>query len=182
MNINKKTIAKLNPCKDRFNNYLKHYSDRDFTPKQFMGLRNISHNDKIWVAVRLMDKKLLRFAAADIAELVLPIFEAKYPNDKRPRLAILAARAKILDVEACKVAAANAANAYHIAARAADSTWTVAAKDAANAAAASWAAACAARAAAAADNIIYFTTCTAAQLNGQNTERKIRTILLRYLK
>jgi hypothetical protein len=184
--ISVKTIAKLNPCKDRFNNYLKHYSDKTFTPKQFMGLRNISHNDKIWVGVRLMDKKLLRFAAADIAELVLPIFEQQHPNDNRPRLAILAARAKILDIKACKEAAADTANA----ADAADTANAAYVADAADAALAAYYAALAAYyAALAAINVTYVAYAAYyaawpanAQTNSQNIEKKIRTILLRYLK
>ena len=69
--------------------------------------------------------------AADCAERVLPIFEAKYPNDNRPRLAIEAARG--VDGDAAYAAAAYAA-AYAAYAAAADAAARAAA-DAADAAA-----------------------------------------------
>ena len=69
-----------------------------------------------------------RLWAIACAELVLPIFEEKYPNEDRPRLAIEAAKNKSPDVA-------------YVAARAAAAAW-VAAPDAV------FAAACAARAAA----------------------------------
>jgi hypothetical protein len=50
-------------------------------------------NDTIWAlrAVEGKDKEI-RLFAADCAELVLPIYEKHYPDGKRPRLAIQAAR------------------------------------------------------------------------------------------
>lgn len=92
MKINKEVISKLNPCKDRFDNFVKFYGDKEFTKSQFMGLKNISQFDKMWVAFRLMPKGSSVLCAADIAESVLHIFESKYPNDNRPRFAIEAAR------------------------------------------------------------------------------------------
>jgi hypothetical protein len=50
-----------------------------------------------------------RLWAIACAELVLPIFEDKYPNDDRPRLAIEAAKNKSQDVDARAAAAADAA-------------------------------------------------------------------------
>ena len=111
--INKDVISKLNPCKDRFDNYIKFYSSKTHTKAQFLGLKNITHSDKVWVAVRLLSNNKLRFFLADIAELVLPIFEAKYPNDLRPRLAIEAARSKTMTANAI----CDAAHAAHAAAR-----------------------------------------------------------------
>lgn len=90
--VNKEIISKLNPCKDRFDNYIKFYGDKTFTEEQFMGLKNITQEDKIWLAFRLMPKENIRLAAIDVAESVLYIFEQKYPNDPRPRQAIEAAR------------------------------------------------------------------------------------------
>jgi hypothetical protein len=112
--INKNKIAKLEPCKDRFDNFVKHYGDREFTVRQFMGLKSITHKDKLWVAFRSMPKDNIRLAAADIAELVLGVYEAKCPDDKSPRLAIEAAR------RGDKDAAADAADAAANAAYAAD--------------------------------------------------------------
>ena len=45
-----------------------------------------------WLLTRLMDKQQAVKYAIFAAELVLPIFEAKYPDDKRPRKAIEAAK------------------------------------------------------------------------------------------
>jgi len=79
-------------CEDRLDNYKKYYAKKEFTPAQFLGLKNITQADKMWVAFRLMPQENVRFAAADIAESVLHIYESKYPNDNRPRKAIEAAR------------------------------------------------------------------------------------------
>ena len=71
------------------------------------------------------------------AELVLHIFEEKYPEDKRPRLAIEAAKKWLVNPskETAAAAAAAAAAAY-AAYAAADAAYAAAAADAANAAAA----------------------------------------------
>lgn len=71
------------------------------------------------------------FAGAAIrsAEIALPIFEAKYPNDNRPRIAIEKAKEAIASADA---AADNAADAA--AAAAADAAATADAADAARAA------------------------------------------------
>ncbi len=85
-------IKSLNPCQNRLDNYIKFYGERKFTHAQFMGLKSITQEDKMWVAFRLMSKMNIVLAAADIAESTLHLFESKYPNDNRPRLAIEAAR------------------------------------------------------------------------------------------
>ena len=90
--ITNKTIKKLRPCKDRYDNYLKFYKGKEFTPKQFMRLKKITNEDKLWVAFLVLPKKDVRLIAADIAESVLHLYEEKYPNDARPRLAIQASR------------------------------------------------------------------------------------------
>ena len=46
-----------------------------------------------------VSRVLKRLVAADIAETVLPIFEEKYPDDKRPREAIAAARSTTMSKE-----------------------------------------------------------------------------------
>jgi hypothetical protein len=97
--------------------------------------------------VTAWDDRMARLFAADCAEQVLPIFEAKYPADDRPRRAIEAARAYAdglippTEVAAARNAAWDAAGAA-----AGDAT-----RDAARAAAwaAAWAAARAAARAAA---------------------------------
>jgi hypothetical protein len=53
--INTKVIEKLNPCKDRFDNWKRYYEYRSFDLKSFLGLKNITHRDKLWVVLRLVD-------------------------------------------------------------------------------------------------------------------------------
>ncbi len=115
MKITNALVASLLPCTNRYSNYLKFYDNKTHTLGQFMGLKNISHEDKLWVCLRLMPKPNLRFCAADIAELVLPIFESVYPNDPRPRLAIEAARDEVLNYDAV-CATGNAAYAAYVSA------------------------------------------------------------------
>src|SRR3990167_2030428 len=76
-----------------------------------------------WLIVRLMDHKQKIRYAIFAAEQVIDIYEKKYPDDKRPRLAIEAARAvlknPIMKNKDAAYAAANAA-AYAAADAAAD--------------------------------------------------------------
>ena len=85
-----------------------------------------------WVLTRLLDTKQNRQLAIFAAQQVLPIFEKKFPKDKRPRRAIRAAIKVIKKDNTCNKAAAYAA--YTAACAAAAST------DAAAADAAAWAA------------------------------------------
>jgi hypothetical protein len=167
-------IKSLNPCKDRLDNYLKFYEDKEHTKAQFMELKNITHEDKLWVAFRLMTRDQVIKAVADIAESVLHIFEKKYPNDPRPRKAIEAAR--ICDVNSAPTAAAYAAAAAATYAAADDATYAAAyaATAAAYAAADDGAYAAAAYAATAA--------AAAAAPNKEVQEKLIRKIVLRYWK
>ena len=88
-------------------------------------LRNLveeDHNDWAkWTIVRMMNKKQKVQYAIFAAELVLKIFEDEYPDDKRPRKAIEAAKTYIkTPCKRTKDAAANAANAAAYAANAAN--------------------------------------------------------------
>ena len=56
MKINTAVITKLKPCKDRLDNWLKHYADFDGSLTQFLRLECITSRDKIWVAVRVMPR------------------------------------------------------------------------------------------------------------------------------
>ena len=110
----------------------------------------------IWLLPRLMDKKQYIKLAIYAAEIALPIFENRYPEDDRPRKAIQAAQAYLEDPsEENRKAASAASAAARAAARAAiwsakAASWATywAAEAAAGAAAgAAYAAACAAGAA-----------------------------------
>jgi hypothetical protein len=63
----------------------------------------------IWLIVRRMTRKQYLQYAVFAAEQVIDIFEKKYPNDKRPREAITAARKCIEDDTQENRAAADAA-------------------------------------------------------------------------
>ena len=70
--------------------------------------------DDMW---KVLTPRQCALAAADIAELVLHVYEKKYPGDGRPREAIKAARGN--DKNKAQVAANAAANAAAHAAHAA---------------------------------------------------------------
>jgi hypothetical protein len=139
-------IREMKPCEDRWNNYLEHYNDFDGTVDEFLALDKITFKDKVWVCVRLLDHKQKVKFAVDCAKSVLHIFEEKYPEDKRPRLAIEAAEAWLKDPSEenrnkCINAAYAAAAAYYAAAAAADAAYAdYAVTDAAAAASAAYAA------------------------------------------
>ena len=71
--------------------------------------------DDMW---KVLTPRQCALAAADIAELVLHVYEKKYPGDGRPREAIKAARGN--DKNKAQVAAYAAANAAYAAAPAAN--------------------------------------------------------------
>jgi hypothetical protein len=176
MIINKEVISKLDPCKDRFKNFIKFYGNKDFSIKQFMGLKNITHKDKLWVAFRLLPKDKIALVAADIAELVLNIYERQYPNDLRPRKAIEAARSGGAGCD-------SVANSYY-AANSAYAAYAAYADNAANVAYASYVAYVAsianvANVASYAYSVAFFAASAASNKNAM--EKKQRTILIRYL-
>ena len=55
MKINRKIIEKLKPCKDRLENYVSHYGNKTFDVTEFLKLDKITHRDKLWVVLRLVD-------------------------------------------------------------------------------------------------------------------------------
>lgn len=82
----------------------------------------IPAEDCLWAVLReqFLSSYQLRQLAADFAERVLPIFEARYPDDRRPRLAIEAARGAADAYAYAAASAAYAADAAYAAADAAD--------------------------------------------------------------
>ncbi len=87
-------IKKYDPCNDSWVKGLKYLNKTkaDDEPIDFMTIREaVGIEDTIW-CLRTQDYKDYCLFLADVAESVLPIFEAEYPNDKRPRQAIKAIR------------------------------------------------------------------------------------------
>src|SRR3990167_6396655 len=144
MKITKKQIKDLNPCAEGYKWYLKNGSE-DLL-ETLLKVNETNPGWARWLYSRLMALAQKRAFAIHAAEQVLPIFETKYPKDKRPRKAIEAAKAVLVDdTSTSRRAAADAASAASAAAYAA-----VSASAAASAAAASVAYATSASATAAA--------------------------------
>ena len=69
----------------------------------------------LWLSriLGLLTERQLRELAVDFAEHILPIFEKQYPTDRRPRLAIQAARDFAAGKYGKEILAAHAADADH---------------------------------------------------------------------
>jgi hypothetical protein len=120
LKINTEIIRKLNPCKDRFDNYLKHHESFNGNLKDFILLENITYKDKVWVFVRLATHLQNVKWSLLCASKVLSIFEKEYPNDDRPRKALEACEKYLNEPSASNAYyLADAANAAHVAAYAA---------------------------------------------------------------
>jgi len=65
MKITTQIIKDLNPCEDRLDNFMEHYPDFDGDHEDFLLLDKITHNDKIWVILRLMERIDIEVFAID---------------------------------------------------------------------------------------------------------------------
>ena len=74
--INKEVISALNPCKDRFDNYLESYSNFSGDIQEFLDLANISHKDKLWVTLRVIPRTVLEVFAIDCAFSAYAVYTA----------------------------------------------------------------------------------------------------------
>ena len=85
-----------------------------------------------WLICRIMNKNQSVQYAIFAAEQVIDIYEGKYPNDKRPRNAIEAAKAYVQNPsKKTKAYAADAADAAYAAAYTTDASYAACAADAA---------------------------------------------------
>lgn len=87
-------IKQQHPCNDGWEILLASLNKilADDEPLSFKHiLKSNGIKDAVW-ALCVLDYKDQALFRADIAELVLPIFEEKYPDDDRPRKAVEAAR------------------------------------------------------------------------------------------
>lgn len=104
--INTELIESLNPCKDRFNNWLEHYGTRSFTILEFLELEDdITAPDKIWVAVRVLPRDLVEVFAIDCA------FAANASADATTAAAFATAATTAAAFAAAFAAAATSADA-----------------------------------------------------------------------
>jgi hypothetical protein len=132
--INTEIIKSLNPCKDRFQNWLEEYNTWNGDIQEFLLLENITHQDKLWVSLRLIPRILVETFSLDC--VISAAASAAYSADAAASAASAA------------YAAAYAADAAYAAASAAYADAAADAAAAASAAAASAASAAAAAAAA----------------------------------
>ena len=154
MKVTKNWLIKHNACSDGMSFVTEHKligSDECDFIRQLVKLDK--HDWALWLLVRRLDRKdRIRFAVY-CAKDVLPIYEAEYPNDDRPRKAIEAAETCMKSntkknrdaADAARVAALPAARVAALPAAEAGAAWSAAWEAAARAA---WAAARAARVAA----------------------------------
>ncbi len=62
------TIKALNPCQDRLDNWLSNYGHtRHLTLREFLSLTEITHEDKLWVVLKLVDNDTKVIFALDCA-------------------------------------------------------------------------------------------------------------------
>lgn len=83
MQINKDVLKSLNPCTSRYWNFLKYNADFSGSFSEFLELDSVSYDDKVWVAVSVLNKSQLVNWTKLCAESVLHIFEKEQPKDKR---------------------------------------------------------------------------------------------------
>ena len=97
MNITLKKLEELNACQEARKAFPKKWGKEVDSLTLLKSLRD--RNNYIWanwLIVRIMTRKQYLSYAIFSAEQVLDIYEKKYPNEKRPRLAIEAAK-KVLE-------------------------------------------------------------------------------------
>lgn len=96
MKISTEILKKLNACQSGFSDFESAHGDNEIMFSDCVKSGSNSIQDYFWFIRRqpLNDdhKKDLQLLAIEYAERVLPIFEAKYPEDNRPRAAIETAK------------------------------------------------------------------------------------------
>jgi hypothetical protein len=122
-------IKKLNPCESSLEWGKKTFPNGEAELLEvLLKLNEINPANARWLFTKLMTKEQNFQIAIFAAELVIDIFEKKYPNDPRPREAIEAAKRYLENnTEENKNAAAKAANAAAYAATAANAAANAAA-------------------------------------------------------
>jgi len=82
-------VLKYNPCHDKAT--LKKYlppGRKALTNLEIFELQDVPINDRLWVGFHYIGNRNSVEIACEIARDVLPIFAAKYPEDKRPERTI----------------------------------------------------------------------------------------------
>ena len=92
MKITKEWLAEKNACQDGYNWFTKQNKEFEPVPLLYLLIKKNQLNWANWLIVRVMEYKQYVSYAVFAAELVIDIFEKKYPDDKHPREAIEAAK------------------------------------------------------------------------------------------
>ena len=92
MKLDKKWIKKFNPCSEGVN-WLDNQDERDGVKVLKKLIKENQLEWANWTIVTIMTRKQYLAYAIYAAEQVIDIYEKRYPEDKRPRLAIGAAKA-----------------------------------------------------------------------------------------
>jgi hypothetical protein len=135
-------LRKHHACQPRYDYLVSQLGPKWGDKKSINLLDILKHNgtaDCLWALCAVVKHpegdRVMRLMAADFAEAALPIYEKEYPDDKRPRLAIKAARdfanGKITDKERAAARDAACAAARDAACAAAGAAACAAARDAA---------------------------------------------------
>jgi hypothetical protein len=107
--INTKTLEKLNPCRDRLDNWKTHYSKFDGDITEFLLLDKISHQDKLWVCKKLVPMETLVIFAIDCSFSATYAAYAAYAADTDAAAAYAATYVAYADAYAAADAAYTAA-------------------------------------------------------------------------
>lgn len=141
MKISTAILNDLCACESGFKAFKKAHSDKEIEFSECVKSESNSISDYLWfISKQLLSnehKKDLQLLAIEFAERALPIFESKYPGDKRPRAAIETAKLYLLGEsalntlnkvrrDACHVDAASAYAAAAVCADAVDVAYAAA--------------------------------------------------------
>lgn len=95
MKITKQKIESLGPCIDGYNWYL--FNGTEDLLETLLKVNEERPSWVTWALLKLMSKIQYLTLSIFSSEQILHLFENKYPNDKRPRLAIEAAKAVLFN-------------------------------------------------------------------------------------
>jgi hypothetical protein len=85
-------IMALNPCYSRDKILVMTGGKDPISMIEIARLESVSIQDRLWALLRLVPEQTARNLACDFADHALPIFEAEFPTDRRPRECVETAR------------------------------------------------------------------------------------------
>jgi hypothetical protein len=103
------TIKALNPCKSRLDNFTQHYPAFKGDLIDFLSLEQITPQDKVWVAVKIVPRQILEVFAIDCAFSAQKYSDADAADAAADAAAYAAEATADAAAEAAAYAAADAA-------------------------------------------------------------------------